>query len=159
MRDPATGCHEIDLPGGNELLIPEAVAVDHLSFDHPGEGLKPDVRMRPDVHAAARAELHRSRMIEKAPGANRAAAAVGKGAANGEAATDLGVAGLEPLGAAVRPGGSPAHVSELSIRTSPLSTWWIGQRLAISSSRSRCSSLRPPRTLMRRRISLPPAAG
>ncbi|MOA16917.1 hypothetical protein D3C78_1371500 [compost metagenome] len=40
-----TGGHQIDLPRADKLLVPQAVAVQDLPRQHPGEGLQTDVRV------------------------------------------------------------------------------------------------------------------
>src|SRR5690242_11443819 len=98
MRDAGSRGHKVHLPRRDQLLVAETVAVDHVSLDHPREGLQADVRVRPDVHAAARGKLHRPGVIEEAPGAHRASVPVRQGTADREPATDLGGARLEAFG-------------------------------------------------------------
>src|SRR5579863_382431 len=157
VRDAGTRGHQVDLARGDDLLVAETVAVDHLTLDHPGESLQPDMRVGPDVHAAVGGELHRSRVIEEAPRAHGAAVAIRQGAADGEPAANLGGACLEALGWKA----SVAHTGlrEVCIRIVPVNILWIGHLLATSCSRSRCASLKSPCSVIVRRMSLPPPAG
>ncbi|MNT77268.1 hypothetical protein D3C72_2163640 [compost metagenome] len=71
MGDTAPCRHQIDLARTNHLLATQAVAMQHLSFNHPGKGLQANMRVRPHVHAfRGAAEDRRSGMVEKAPGAH-----------------------------------------------------------------------------------------
>jgi hypothetical protein len=40
VGDPLPGGHEVELPGPDDLLAPEAVAVQHLAGDQPGDRLQ-----------------------------------------------------------------------------------------------------------------------
>src|SRR6267378_803817 len=90
MGEAAARRHEIDLAGRDQLLIAEAVTVNHRALDHPGEGLQPDVRMGSDAHAATGPEFHRPGMIEEAPGSDRAAPPVRQRTPDDEPAADFG---------------------------------------------------------------------
>src|SRR5262249_56341044 len=61
------GRYEIELPGPDHLLVAEAVTVQRFALDQPRHGLKPDMRMRSDIHRLARPEGERAIVIEKAP--------------------------------------------------------------------------------------------
>ncbi|MOA65891.1 hypothetical protein D3C78_1924430 [compost metagenome] len=54
-----------------------------FAFHHPGEGLQADVRVCSHMQALSRAELHGTRMVQKAPGTDHATVGVGQCAANG----------------------------------------------------------------------------
>ncbi len=97
MDDAAAGGHQIDLSGTNDLFKAEAVAVHHLAFDQPGEGLQADMRMRPDVQPLARTVIRGAGMIEKTPGTDHAPLTVGHGAADGEAFANFSRARLDAL--------------------------------------------------------------
>ncbi|MNS61441.1 hypothetical protein D3C72_944700 [compost metagenome] len=81
--------HQVDLPRPDYLLIAKAVAVQHFAFDHPGERLQADMRMRSDVQPAAIREIDRPRMVEEAPGADHAPLPVGQGTVDDQAFADL----------------------------------------------------------------------
>src|SRR5437868_2869225 len=83
--------HEVDLAGGDQLLIAEAVTVHHRALDHPGERLQPHVRMRPDAHAATAPEFHRPGMVEEAPRSDGAAVPARQRTPDDEPAADFGV--------------------------------------------------------------------
>jgi len=90
MRYAAPGGHQVHLAGANGLLVAQRVTVHHLALDHPGEGLQADMRVRPDMHALARRELHRPQVIQKTPGAHGAPFAVRQGTQDARVLADHG---------------------------------------------------------------------
>jgi hypothetical protein len=53
MSNPVSRSHDVHAAGPNQTFVAETVMVNDLSFEQPGDGLKPDVRMRRDVHRLA----------------------------------------------------------------------------------------------------------
>ncbi len=84
VRDPAPGRHQAEFPGPDELVVAQAVAVLDLAGQEPGDGLQPDVRMGWHDHppGARRRDVHRTVVVDEAPGPDRADAAVRERAAN-----------------------------------------------------------------------------
>ena len=80
MADAVAGRHQVDLAGPDDLFRSQAVAVQDLAFQHPGERLQAEVRMRPHVQRLAGLRVRRPQVIQKAPGAHHAALAGGQGA-------------------------------------------------------------------------------
>jgi hypothetical protein len=64
-------------PGANLERIALAVAVHDAAVEKLGDGRKPDVGMRANVHASAGDELHRSDLIEEDERTNHLALACG----------------------------------------------------------------------------------
>ncbi|BDB72439.1 hypothetical protein Cthiooxydans_48510 [Comamonas thiooxydans] len=89
------GRHQIDLAGADDLLAAQAVAVQYLSLDHPGESLQADVRMGPDLHAGRRGD-GRAGVVEEAPGPYFAQRGLRNGSVDGDAA-DIGYTGGQTL--------------------------------------------------------------
>ena len=96
VRNAASGSHQIDLTGADDLLGTKAVAMQHFSANHPGESLQTDMRMRPHLHARRRG-IGRPRVIEKAPCPHLAQRALRNRAMNRNAA-HIGNAGGQVLG-------------------------------------------------------------
>ena len=65
MGDAATGGHQVHRARLDLLDIALAVAVHDAAVEQIGDGGKPDMRMRPHVHALAGEKLHRPEMIEE----------------------------------------------------------------------------------------------
>src|SRR5690606_17479408 len=63
--------------GDDELLAAEAVAMEQLAVDEPGDGLETDVRVGADVHPR---DIHRRRaeVVGEAPGPDGAAGTPGE---------------------------------------------------------------------------------
>ncbi|MNP16928.1 hypothetical protein D3C76_1093440 [compost metagenome] len=69
VGDTAPGRHQIDLARADHLLAAQAVPVEDLPRQHPGEGLQGDMGMGPHVQpGGAGGEAGRPYVIEKAPG-------------------------------------------------------------------------------------------
>src|SRR5512132_1829211 len=70
----ATGRHPVDLARSDRLFRANAVAVHDLAREQIGDRRQADMRMRPHVDRAghARRHVHRTHMVEKDEGANRA---------------------------------------------------------------------------------------
>jgi hypothetical protein len=62
--------HQVQLARPDQLPAAEAVPVQHQALAQPADGLQADVRMRRNLHAGTAADLVRSVMVEKAPGAD-----------------------------------------------------------------------------------------
>ncbi|CAH1747806.1 protein of unknown function [Thauera humireducens] len=95
MGDAMSSGHQIDLAGADDLLVAQAVAVQDLALDQPGEGLQADVWVRADMHAFAWFEVHRAGVVEKAPGADHPLLAIGERTAHEHAVAEVGAAGLD----------------------------------------------------------------
>ena len=96
VADAVASGHHVDLARAEPLPVAEAVAVQQLALDHPGEGLQADVRMRADLQAAAGRVCVGPGMVEEAPGANHAPLARGQHAPHRHAA-DVGDARVDAL--------------------------------------------------------------
>ncbi|MND88726.1 hypothetical protein D3C80_807580 [compost metagenome] len=93
----APGGHQIDLARADHLLAAEAVTVQNLPRQHPGEGLQGDVGMGPHVQpGGVGGEAGRPYVIEKAPGAYGAPLLDREGAGHRDAA-HVGEAGGNAL--------------------------------------------------------------
>ena len=127
---PPSG-HQVEDAGPGGALEAEAVVVDHLAVEQPGDGLEADVGMGCDVHRLAGGEVDRAVGVEKAPGSDQSALAAGQQAADREAA-EIGEApgqGLERgprglPGAGLRGGrrGEIAHESMIPQNEDPRTT-------------------------------------
>src|SRR5215510_10805336 len=71
MSNAVSRSHDVHAAGPNQTFVAETVMVNDLSFQQPGDGLKPDVRMWRNVHRLAFGKHVRAVPIEKAPGANQ----------------------------------------------------------------------------------------
>ena len=89
VGDAVARRHEVELPGPDGLLVSEAVAVEHLPAEEPGDGVQTHVGMRAHRHGVARRDAGGTEAIEEAPCADRAPSALGKGPVHGQA-TDVG---------------------------------------------------------------------
>ena len=78
VRDAVTGRHHVDAARAQRAFTAEAVVMDDLAVEQPGDGLQAHVRMRRDVHRRAFAEGERPEAIEKAPRPDQASAAQGQ---------------------------------------------------------------------------------
>ncbi len=107
VADAAAGGHQIHLAGANQLFIPEAVAVQHVAFDHPGEGLQAGVRVGAHVHAFSGFKAGGAGVIKEAPGADLAALAGGQHPVDWQGAADFGSAGHDSLWCRCRHGTVP----------------------------------------------------
>src|ERR1700722_3052991 len=65
MHDAATGCHPIDRAGPDWQCGAEAVTMHDLAIEQISDGGKADMRVRPHVHAVARAEYRRPKVVEE----------------------------------------------------------------------------------------------
>jgi hypothetical protein len=70
MRDPAPGRHQVQLAWPDHLLAAQAVPVQHVAGDQPGDGLQPDVRVRRHPHPGHAVHRHRPVVIGEAPRAD-----------------------------------------------------------------------------------------
>jgi len=71
--DAAAGDHPVERAGPDRLLGAQAVAVQDLALEGPGDGRQADVRVRPHVHALPRPEVDRPEMVEEHEGADHPA--------------------------------------------------------------------------------------
>ncbi len=97
VRDAASSGHEVDLARLDPLPVAEAVGVQDRPLDHPAESLQSDVGVRADEQPFPGRKFRRARVVEKAPGADRAPVAVRQRAPDLEAVPDHGPLGFEPL--------------------------------------------------------------
>ena len=119
MRDAAAGGHQVHGAGLDLLDVALAVAVHDRAVEQIGDGGKPDMRMRPHVHALARHELHRAEMIEEDEGPDHLPLAMRQRAPHRKAVAEIArarhddeierVAGLGIAEHGIV-GGEPAHV-------------------------------------------------
>ena len=64
-RFPRPAVIQLTSPGRIGWTEPQAVPVQDLSLDHPGDGGEPDMRVRPHVDAGAGQELRRPHLVEE----------------------------------------------------------------------------------------------
>src|SRR5690606_33048339 len=96
-RNTATAGHQIELAGTDHLQAAETVAMQDLALRQPGDGLQTDVRMRADAQSARAGERGRADVIEKTPGADRAALPGRQRAMNLHALAESGAHGVDAL--------------------------------------------------------------
>ncbi len=77
--------HQVQHPGARRSSEPQAVVVNDLTVEQPGDGLQADVRMRGHVHGLARREGEGTKGVEEAPGPHEAPLAPGKQTPDGQA--------------------------------------------------------------------------
>lgn len=65
MGDPAAGGHQVELARADRLLRPEAVTVEQVPVQQPGDGLESDVRMGAN---GTQPGLGGAEVISEAPG-------------------------------------------------------------------------------------------
>ncbi len=93
---PSCG-HQVHLARTDHLLAAQAVPVEDLPLQHPGEGLQGDVGVGPHIHAGgAGGKAGRADMIEKTPGPDGAPLLDRDGASHRDAA-HIGEAGGNAL--------------------------------------------------------------
>lgn len=90
MDNATASAHQVDLTRADHLLAAQAVAVQELALNHPGEGLQRRMRVSADMQAFGALEPDRPDMVEKTPGPNHAALAGGQGATYRQALAELG---------------------------------------------------------------------
>ena len=90
MGDAAPRRHQVHGAGRDLERIALAVAMHDAAVEQIGDGGKPDMRMRPHVHALPGDELHRAHLVEEDERADHLALAVRQGAAHLEAAEVAG---------------------------------------------------------------------
>jgi hypothetical protein len=89
VGDAVAGRHQVELAGPDELLGAEAVAVQHLARQQPGDGLEAGVGVGADLQAGRPGDRHGAEVVGEAPGPDGAALAAGEGAPHRDAA-DVG---------------------------------------------------------------------
>ena len=72
MGDPPPGGHQVELAGPDHLLTAQAVPVQHVPVQQPGDGLQADVRVRRHLHPGHAVHRHRAVVVHEAPGADAA---------------------------------------------------------------------------------------
>jgi hypothetical protein len=87
--------HQVQLTRPDQLPAVKAVPVQHQALEQPADGLQADVRMRRNPHAGTAADLVRSVMVEKAPGADGAQRPLRQQPADLGAVADGRLAGLD----------------------------------------------------------------
>ncbi|MNZ85553.1 hypothetical protein D3C78_1043490 [compost metagenome] len=97
VGDTTPGGHQVHLAGANDLDIAQAVAVQDLALDHPGEGLQANVRMRTDTQAGLAFKHRGAGVIEKTPGPDHASLARGHQAVDRDPAPHFSGARGDPL--------------------------------------------------------------
>ena len=95
MRDTVTGGHQVQLPGPDQLFRTEAVAVEDLTVEQPGDRLQPDVGMRSDVDAVLLGHPSRSHVVHETPRPDASPRPLRERAANLHVADQCVVAGHE----------------------------------------------------------------
>jgi hypothetical protein len=90
-----TGGHQVELTRADHLLVSQAVAVQRLAGEQPGDGLQTDVRVRRDPQALI-ADVGRPDVVEEAPRPNRSPAALRERPAHSDRA-HLGFSALDDL--------------------------------------------------------------
>ena len=98
VGDPAPGGHQVELARGDQLLGAEAVPVQHLAGDQPGDGVQTGVRVRADVEAVLLGDPDRAHVVGEAPRADGAAFPARERSAHRHRA-DPGLAALADLDA------------------------------------------------------------
>jgi hypothetical protein len=68
MGDSVPGGHQVELPGRDELMTAQAVAVLDEAVRQPGDGLQAGVRVRRHLHARAAGDVVRAEVVDEAPG-------------------------------------------------------------------------------------------
>src|SRR5436853_5795831 len=70
MSNTFSRCHNIDAARANQPFATQTVVVDNLTFQQPGNGLQPNVRMRCHIHRLAFTECIWPVTVKKTPGTN-----------------------------------------------------------------------------------------
>ena len=96
VHDAVTGGHEVDLAGPEGLLAPEAVTMDELAVEHPGDRVQTGVRVRSHLHGAG-GGVERAGVVDEAPGTDGPAGGPGKEPTHGDA-PDVGLLAPDELG-------------------------------------------------------------
>ena len=109
MGDAAARGHQVHRAGLDFLDVALAVAVHDAAVEQIGDGGKPDMRMRPHVHALAGHELHRPEMIEEDEGADHLPLAVRQRAAHLESVAEVAGARHDDEFQRVAGGGIAKH--------------------------------------------------
>jgi hypothetical protein len=78
VGDAPAGGHEVELSGSDQLLRPEAVAVQQLARHQPGDGVQPQVRVGADVDPSALGDRSGPEVVGEAPGADGASPVLGQ---------------------------------------------------------------------------------
>ena len=89
MGDAAPRRHPIDVAGLDLLHRAQRVAVHLRAFEQIGDGGKPDMGMRPHIHALAGGEIHRPEIIEEHEGPDAAPRRLGQDAGDDEAVAQI----------------------------------------------------------------------
>jgi hypothetical protein len=89
MRNAAPGSHEVHRPRGNLERIALAVAVHDAAVKKIGDGRKPDVGMRANIHASASDELHRPHLIKEDERTHHLASGVRQRAVHGKTVAQI----------------------------------------------------------------------
>lgn len=85
MSDSASSDHPIHVAGLDCLRGPETVLVIECAIEQIRDGRETDVRMRPDVEAAAGGQNRGAHVIEEDEGADASSSRCGERAADGKA--------------------------------------------------------------------------
>ena len=68
VGDAVPGGHQVELPGPDDLLAAEAVAVQDLAGDQPGDRVQAGVRVRADIQTLGLGDQLRPHVVGEAPG-------------------------------------------------------------------------------------------
>ena len=88
MGDAVSGRHDVQLPGPDELLGAEAVAVEQFPGDDPGHGLQAHVGVGPDADRTGLTHRNGADVVREAPGTDRSPRSLRQHSAHGKR-TDL----------------------------------------------------------------------
>ncbi len=108
MRDPPPGGHQVEHPGAGRPLEPEAVLVEKIAFEKPGDGLEADMGMRGDIHRLSGGEVDGAVGIQETPGSDHPPLTPGEEASDRETA-EVGQASGEDLKDRLRVGLADAQ--------------------------------------------------
>ena len=89
MHDPAAGSHPVDVARLDRLREAQTVAMENPAVEQIGDGGEANVRMRLDLHAAARRHVHRAKVVEKDERPDHATLHARQDTAHGKAATQV----------------------------------------------------------------------
>ena len=126
VGDAVARGHEVELAGADGLLGAQAVGVEHLAREQPGDGLEADVGVGADVEPT----VGGAHVVDEAPGPDGAPGPVGEGAPHRELADgglpaggdlDLGLVGR---GLGVRAEVLAAHRAAHRREPTAARVWW-----------------------------------
>jgi hypothetical protein len=110
---PVTRRHQVQLAGPDDLLGSEAVPVDDLAGEEPGNGLQSHMRVGRDVVCRGFRDRGRSAVVHEAPSSNRPPPPLRQGPADPESADLRFPAGGDNRGSGFGTAGGAARVDIL----------------------------------------------